>query len=468
MDNSLKIGKKTFVSAVIILFILLIGAGILTQVVPMGSYKYEMVNGQSTIIPDSFSFTDGERLPIYKWFTAPIEVLFTSEGIIIIAIILFLLIIGGSIHILNKVNVLKTIIDSVALKFNDRKYLLIRLITLIFMALGAFIGIFEEIIPLIPLIIALSLALGFDVMTGLGMSLLATGFGFSAAVTNPFTIGIAQKIAGIPVFSGIGFRLIIFASTYLIISTLLVRYAKKIEKKPDESIKLGKKEFGKEEETKKESQKAVYWFLGCTGVMVLLILLSTVIPFLSSLNLPIIGVIFLIAGIGSGLLSSYSLKNVLKLFLKGTVTMLPGVVLILLATGVKHIIQSGMIMDTILYYASGKVLNATPFASVLMVYALVFVLNFFIGSGSAKAFIVIPIIAPLMDMIGVSRQLSILAFQFGDGFSNILYPTNAVLLIGIGLAGISYTKWFKWMLKYQIIVGLFSILFLWIGLKMGY
>lgn len=468
MDNSLKIGKKTFVSAAIILFVLLICSGILTQIVPMGSYKYEMVNGQKTIIADSFSYLDGARLPIYKWFTAPIEVLFTDEGIIIIAIILFLLIIGGSIHILNKINVLKTIIDNVALKFKDRKYLLIRLIVLIFMLLGAFIGIFEEIIPLIPLIIALSLALGFDVMTGLGMSLLATGFGFSAAVTNPFTIGIAQKIAGIPVFSGIGYRLIIFVCTYLVLSTLLVRYAKKIEKSPDESAKLEEKNFKKQESSEKGSQKAVYWFLGCTGFMVLLILLSTVIPFLSSLNLPIIGIMFLIAGIGSGLLSSYSLKDVLKLFLKGTVTMLPGVVLILLATGVKHIIQSGMIMDTILYYASGKVMNASPFTSVLMVYLLVFVLNFFIGSGSAKAFIVIPIITPLMDMIGVSRQLSILAFQFGDGFSNILYPTNAVLLIGIGLAGISYTKWFKWMLKYQLIVGLFSILFLWIGLKMGY
>lgn len=458
MDNSLKIGKKTFVSAVIILFVLLIGAGILTQVVPMGSYEYEIIDGEKIIIADSFSFSDGDRLPIYKWFTAPFEVLFADEGIIIICIILFLLIIGGSIHILNKVNVLKTIIDSVAFKFNDRKYLLIKLIVLIFMSLGAFVGIFEEIIPLIPLIISLSLALGFDVMIGLGMSLLATGFGFSAAVTNPFTIGIAQKIAGITVFSGAGYRIIIFIFTYLILSFLLVRYAKKVEKKPDKSIQL----------KKKGSKEAVYWFVGCTGLMILLILLSPVIPLISSLNLPIIGVLFLISGIGSGLLSSHSLKDVLKLFIDGTVTMLPGVVLILLATGVKHVIQSGMIMDSILYYASERVMDATPFASILMVYLLVFILNFFIGSGSAKAFIVIPIIAPLMDMIGVSRQMSILAFQFGDGFSNILYPTNAVLLIGIGLAGISYTKWFKWMFKYQIIMGLFSILFLWIGLQIGY
>jgi len=458
MDEKLNIGKKTFISAALILFVLLIGAGILTQVIPMGNYQYTIENGQSVIVPDSFSYIDGERLPIYKWFTAPIEVLFSSEGLIIITIILFLLIVGGAIHILNEVNVLKTIIDNVVIKFKSKKYLLIRIIILIFMSLGAFIGIFEEIIPLIPLVISLSIALGFDVMTGLGMSLLATGFGFAAAVSNPFTIGVAQKVADIPVFSGALFRLIIFIFTYLILSAMLIKYAKKVEKKEKQNIEI--KEMG--------NKKAVKWFIFCTIIMIAMILLSPIVDVISSYNLPIIGLLFLMSGIGCGVLSKYSFKNTLKLFVSGTKTMLPGILLILLATGVKHIIQTGNIMDTILNYASIKVLSSSPFVSILFVYLLVFVLNFFVGSGSAKAFIVIPIIAPLMDMIGTSRQLAILAFQFGDGFSNILYPTNAVLLIGIGIAGVSYTKWFKWVIKYQIIVGLLSIAWLFIGMKIGY
>ena len=458
MDEKLNIGKKTFISAALILFVLLIGAGILTQVIPMGNYQYTIENGQSVIVPDSFSYIDGERLPIYKWFTAPIEVLFSSEGLIIITIILFLLIVGGAIHILNEVNVLKTIIDNVVIKFKSKKYLLIRIIILIFMSLGAFIGIFEEIIPLIPLVISLSIALGFDVMTGLGMSLLATGFGFAAAVSNPFTIGVAQKVADIPVFSGALFRLIIFIFTYLILSAMLIKYAKKVEKKEKQNIEI--KEMG--------NKKAVKWFIFCTIIMIAMILLSPIVDVISSYNLPIIGLLFLMSGIGCGVLSKYSFKNTFKLFVSGTKTMLPGILLILLATGVKHIIQTGNIMDTILNYASIKVLSSSPFVSILFVYLLVFVLNFFVGSGSAKAFIVIPIIAPLMDMIGTSRQLAILAFQFGDGFSNILYPTNAVLLIGIGIAGVSYTKWFKWVIKYQIIVGLLSIAWLFIGMKIGY
>lgn len=148
--------------------------------------------------------------------------------------------------------------------------------------------------------------------------------------------------------------------------------------------------------------------------------------------------------------------------------MLPGAVLILLANDVKHIIVTGKIMDTILYDISEQIIHLSPFNAILMIYLVVFILNFFIGSGSAKAFLVMPLIVPIMDMMNISRQMSVLAFQFGDGFSNILYPTNVVLLIGIGLANVSYVKWFKWVLKYQIVMLIISIIFLWIGLNVGY
>lgn len=463
-STTLNIGKKTFVSAIVILIVLLIGSGILTQVIPMGSYERLMVDGQSRIVPDSFEYTDGDKLPIIKWVTAPIEVLFAGDGVIIVMIILFLLIIGGSIHILNEANVLKTIIGNVVIKFSNKKYWLMAVIVFIFMSLGAFIGIFEEIIPLVPLIIALSLELGWDKMTGLGMSLLATGFGFSAAVSNPFTIGVAQKIAGLEMFSGAPFRIMIFIITYLVLTSFLIRYAKKID--TSKGIRINTTSF--DENSNQSSPKAVKWFVILTLVMVGLILLSPVVPIISQLNLPIIGVIFLMSGVGSGVFSGFSFKKIMNSFAKGALSMAPGIVLILLATGVKHVIQSGGIMDTILYFASGKVLTSAPFTAVIVVYMLVFILNFFIGSGSAKAFLIIPIIVPLMDMMGISRQMAILAFQFGDGFSNILYPTNAVLLIAIGLAGVSYIDWLKWVFKIQLIMGFVSLALLWVGLAIGY
>lgn len=317
---------------------------------------------------------------------------------------------------------------------------------------------FEEVVPLVPLIIALSIGLGYDVMMGLGMSVLATGLGFASAISNPFTIGVAQELSDLPLFSGAGYRVVIFMTTYVILNAFLGLYGQSIYKKPGPI-----KTF----ETKGETGALVF-FLTIIGILALLIGLSPFVTIISSYNLPIIAFLFLIAGLGCGLLSKIGLKSTLGLMVKGGVNMLPAVLLILLASGIKHIIQTGMIMDTILYKTSGLIVNSSPFMSVVMIYFLVLFMNFFIGSGSAKAFIVMPIIAPLLDMVGISKQLGVLAFQFGDGFSNILYPTNAVLLIALGLAGVSYGKWFKWIIKLQLILVVLSLMFIGLALAIGY
>lgn len=461
--NEANISKKTFASAILILLVLILLSGLLTWIIPTGSYERAIVNGEQVIVPESFKFTNQERLPIYMWAAAPILVLLTSDGVLIVAIIIFLLVIGGAIYVLNEAQILSTIITNVVKRFKDRKYVLMGLIVFIFMCLGAFIGIFEETVPLVPLMIALAIELKWDVLTGLGMSLVACGFGFSAAVTNPFTIGIAQELSGVPMFSGAGYRLFIFFITYIALMTFLILYTKRI--KPEAQVIDGSN--AKAKEIHRDNRKGVVWFVVVTCFMVGLVLLSPMIPAISEYNLPIIALLFIISGVGGGLLSGLSLKEVGQKFLKGSLFMSPGIVLILLASGVKHIIATGGIMDSILYYASNWIGSSTKFNALLGIYLLVLGLNFFIGSGSAKAFIIMPIIAPLLDMIGVSRQLGILAFQFGDGFSNILYPTNAVLLISLGLASVSYSKWFKWIIKIQLVMVVLSIGFLWLGLKLG-
>ncbi len=456
MESQTSITKRSFLQAILILFILLIFSGVLTRVIPTGEYQSVIESGKRVIVAGSYTELSGEVLPIYKWFSAPIDVLFGNDGALIISIILFLLIVGGSVHVLNESHVISSLISKIVSRFQKNKFMLLRIVSLVFMSLGAFVGIFEEIIPLIPITISLSLALGFDVFTGLGISLLATGFGFSAAVSNPFTIGVAQQVAGLPLFTGSGYRFLFFILTYLLISELIIRHAKKVE-----GIESAYKSSLKEAET-----GSVKWFL---SVMLLIMLVIILIPFVevfASYNLVIIGILFFIAGIGSGWFSFGS--KTFSIFFKGVVTILPGIVLILLATGVKHIIETGKIMDTILYIMSKGIAGSSSIVALLVVYLFVFIMNFFIGSGSAKAFIIIPIIAPLMDLLGISRQLSILAFQFGDGFSNILFPTNAVLLIGLGISQVSYVNWLKYVFKFQVLVGLLSVLFLYVGLMIGY
>jgi uncharacterized ion transporter superfamily protein YfcC len=203
-------------------------------------------------------------------------------------------------------------------------------------------------------------------------------------------------------------------------------------------------------------------------VLFIYLIVATLNPFIADYSLLIIAFLFLIAGLGSGLIMKAKLRTVGRFFLEGLLGILPGVLLILLASSVKHIISEGGIMDTILNYAFLRMENATPFIAILTIYGLVLFMNFFIGSASAKAFLIMPIVAPLSEMIGLNKQMAVLAFQFGDGFSNIIYPTNAALLISLGLTTVSYTKWFKWTLKIQLTIFVLTILFLYLALKMNY
>jgi uncharacterized ion transporter superfamily protein YfcC len=460
MENTASIQKKAFFSAIIILFSLLLITGILTFFIPSGSYQYEVVDGVEVIVPDSFAYTDQGHIAWYRIFTAPFEV-FTADGsAIVIAIILFLLIIGGSIKVLNKIGVIEHIIFTIIQRFKDKKYVLLSMITLIFMSIGAFVGVFEEVVPLVPIMIVLSKKLGWDTKIGLGMSILAAGFGFSAAITNPFTIGVAQELASIPIFSGFFYRFIIFIITFVILDFFLIYHAKKIDTHPSQEAF----HFDYQQPTKRALRWTMFWF----GLMLISIVLSPFVPFLQDYNLILIAMYFLIAGVGAGLLSNLHNKEALKVYASGALDMAPGVLLIMLATGIRHLITISGVMDTILFHVVSLMNNQTNFIVILGAFLFTLVANFFIGSGSAKAFIIIPILNPLLDLSNISRQLGVLAFQLGDGFSNMFYPTNAVLLVALGLGSFAYTKWFKWTILLQLSMILLSILFLFIGLQIGY
>ncbi|MFA9398783.1 MAG: YfcC family protein [Clostridiaceae bacterium] len=477
MDNSttVKIGKKAFISSALILLALMILSGVLTRLIPSGSYERVLDSGKESILPNSFQYVDKIKLPVYRWFTSPVEVLFSSDALVIITIIIFLMIIGGAFSVINKANVLKLIINSIVYKFKEKRYLLIWIIVFVFMTFGSILGMFEEIIVLIPVVISLSYSLGWDSLMGLGMSILATCFGFSAAISNPFTLGIAQKLAGLPIFSGALFRIVFFIVTYVILSLFLVNYAKKIEKDPKKSLVYGEENIYKnnlsddisKEKTKGE-KRAVNFFIFMVCFIVISIISLSFIGNLSDYSMVVVGILFLITGIFTGLLSDIKNSEIFKSFLAGIMGILPGIILILMAMSIKYIISSGGIMDTILYNTSNFISQTNKvFASYIM-YALVLIMNFFIGSASAKAFLVIPIISPLSDIVGLTRQTAVQAFAFGDGFSNILYPTNAVLLISLGVASVSYTKWFKFVIKLQIFVLFISTIFLTIASLINY
>ncbi len=476
-DSSLKIGKKVFISSALILMALMIIAGILTYAVPSGSYEKEIIDGREMIVPDSFEFVERPDYPPWRWAVAPFEVLGSSDAIMIIGIILFIMIIGGSFSAMERAGVMKEVITRTVKKTGPHRYRLMAIIVFFFMCLGAFMGIFEEVIPLVPIIVALAYIMGWDSLTGLGMSLLASSFGFASAVANPFTVGVAQRLSDLPAFSAFGFRLIVFFVIYFLLIGFLYRHIRKIEKDPTRSPVFHedaavKNRYSKEEpeltpDEQAKMSKAITFFVSTLMILLLILIVASFVDIVAELSFPIIALLFMIGGCGSAIIAGITGKEILTTIGWGILRISPGIILIMMAVSVKFIITQGGIMDSILYYASLYIADSSPYQAILMIFALVLVLNFFIASGSAKAFLVIPIIAPLADLMGLTRQTAVLAFIFGDGFSNVIYPSNPGLLIVLGLTVVSYPKWFKWIIGLQILVLLITSMFLLLAVRIN-
>jgi uncharacterized ion transporter superfamily protein YfcC len=473
--SGVRISRKAFLQAAIIIFALMMAAGILTRIVPPGQYARVEVDGRQVIDPASFTLTDRPNYPVWRWFTAPVEVLGAEGNITVIAIILFILLVGVAFAVMDKSGILKSVISRIIKKFGGRKYALLLIITFFFMALGAFFGIFEEVIPLVPIIIALSFSLGWDSLTGLGMSILATNVGFSTAIFNPFTIGVSQKLADLPLFSGALPRLVLFVIVYAILGFFLTRYARKIDRKPEaspvyledqaERVHLGAFEVEKTDDPR--MRRAIVCLAIFFALILAVLVASPFIAFLSDYALPITGLLFVVGGVGAGLIAGVG-KAVWKAAWDGFLGIAPAIPLLMMAASVRYIVASGGILDTILHWAATAVTGLSPFGATLLIYGLTLVLELFITSGSAKALLLIPILTPLADLMNVNRQIMVSAYCFGDGFSNLVYPTNAALLITLSLTVVPYHKWAKWLLKLWVWIFLATIVFLAVAVAINY
>ena len=384
---------KSFITAIVVIFVMMILTYALTFMIP------------------------GGYIPFWKWILSPILVLFAEDAGSLIAIIALLIVLGGVFNSLDKFGILRLLLDKVTMKFGKSRRVLLAVIPLFFMGLGSAAGSFEECVPLVPVVVALAIRLGWDALTGLGMSILAAGCGFAAGVCNPFTVGVAQELAGLPMFSGLWYRAVAFVLIYILLMVFLLVYVKKIEKPMDEKM---------------------------------------------------------LEDMGNGSvrqIAHYSGSRLWKLaitFKDGVMSVLPGVLLILMANSIRFTLMEGNILDVILQGAVSLASEMPRWGVILFIYGLVLFLNFFIPSGSAKAFLLMPLIVPTAEAFGISAQLCVMAFAFGDGFSNVFYPTNPVLLISIGLANVSYGTWVKWSGKFQLVNVILTSALLLVGLAIGY
>lgn len=458
MENQKKVmdvNIKSFISSLAIMVVLMVISYVMTLVIPTGMYEREMIDGSEMIVAGSYAKTDG-GIELWRWLLSPFLLLGSNMGFTVISICIFLMVIGGAFSSLDACGVLRYMLSRVYQGFAERKYVLMVILSLFFMLLGTFAGSFEEVVPLVPLVVALSYAMGWDALLGLGMSVLAVCCGFSAGVGNPFTVGIAQQIVGLPMFSGMWYRLVGFVIFFAVLITFLFLYANRIEKNPEKSLVYDPvkadewKTLQVAQSGEKRMDKALAAFGICIGIGIIVIIMSTFVTALQDYLMIIVALAFLLAGTTSVLLSGYGLKKYMYQFGKGILNFLPGVLVILMASSVRYTLEYAKVLDTILDAFVGVTADVSSGVVVLIIYALVLVMNFFIPSASAKAFLLMPLIAPVAQLSDVSLQVAVLAFAFGDGFSNTFYPTNPVLLISLGLSGVSYGKWAKWCIRFQL------------------
>ena len=467
MDNSkqkgLGIGVKSFITAIVVIFILMVATYVITLVVPSGVYpRIEDANGNIVIDTEGgFSHVE-EGIPFWKWLLSPLLVLGASGSGALIAVIAFLLVIGGVFNSLDRCGLIKYMLDKLSNAFGHMRYRLMALIMLFFMALGAMIGSFEECVPLVPIVVALAVRLGWDRLTGIGMSLLAVGCGFASGICNPFTVGVAQQLAGLPMFSGAWMRILSFVLIYGLLFGFVFLYAKRIEKP------VNNEERAEVFTPNERMDRGLWCFVSILSVGIAVILCSGFITALQDYTMIIVAVMFLLAGIVSTLVCGMDGRQLGKTSLQGVVGILPAVVMILMASSIKYTLEEAKVMDTLLHEVVGLAQTMPRWSIILFIYLVVLVANFFIPSGSAKAFMLIPLIVPIAHIFGISAQLCIVAFAFGDGFSNVFYPTNPALLISLGLADTGYVDWFKWSWRFQLLNLLLTSGILLFGLAVGY
>ena len=465
------IGARSFITVVIILVSVLIVSGALSYFIPQGSF---LRNDDGQIIPDTY--VKGEIGGIAPWrvLTAPVRVFFSDDALTIIMISVFLLIMSGVFNLIEKTGGIRVFIGRIMSKMRDKGGPIVCITVLIFMLFGSFFGMFEELVTLLPLIIVFMLSVNMDTMTGLGACLLAACFGFSAAITNPFSVGLAAEVAGVPTSEGVWLRLIFFGTVYAILCTFLMIHIKRIERNPKLSPT-----YELDEEKRKnidvisdvsdeKNNKIFKVYLAFFAVQGAVLVLIASVKAISGYAIPILAASFLICGILAGLKVAERKSDTARYIIQGAASMLPAVLMIALASSVKLVMQESGILDTIMNGVIELLDGRSKYFSILLIYLLILFLQFFIGSASAKIFLVMPIVMPIATTLGLSPALVILAYCMADGFTDVILPTNPVLLVGLSIANVSYVKWVRWTWKLQLFMLLITLGFLFFGVAIGY
>ena len=420
-------GKLKVPNTYVIIAVIIALCAVLTWFVPGGQYVKAEDGTLSYEAVDSVPQTWQVLSAVYHGFVK-------QAGIIV-----FILVVGGAFWLLNATGAVEAGIQRFIARIGTRDILVLVALTVLFSLAGAVFGMSEETIPFVGIVVPLVVSMGYDAFMGMLVVYVASNVGFSSAFLNPFTVGIAQGMADLPLFSGMGYRIFCWAFLTLLMVVFVWFYARRTKKQTSPLAPSGLGRSDNKPLTPRQS-----W--------ILVVLLLTVVALIVGVTcwewyMPEITGLFLGMGIVCGVIAGFSANKIADELIAGARDILSAALVVGFASGIIVILQDGKVVDSILHGMQEGLDGSSPVASLSAMYGIQALINFIIPSATAKAAITIPIMAPFADMVGVSRQAMVLAFQFGDGFTNMVTPTSGVLVAALAMARIPYAKWVKWVWK---------------------
>lgn len=369
--RDVKMNQTLILKKALFIVVLIIAAGIATQLIPQGSYERVTVDGREEIVENSFRYIEGEKLPVWRWITAPFEAFLDPGAVSVVVVMLFLLVMGGVFVLLDDSKILLYLVTAIIDRFGEKRFLILNVMVFVLMAMGSTLSFYDQAAVILPLALGLCFALGWDSLMAMGMSVLPIGFGFACSTTNPFTVGIPQTVAQLPMYSGLWLRLILFFIVYGILIVFLRNYARKIEKNPEASIsretdRTIRGMFPEKIDTAilgdRKVRRAAWIFCGSILLSVAFSVLSIFVQALNGVTMPFM-MLCLCGGILAGAHAAGYAESafIWKEFFKGMKKTASGVIVIFLVMGIRQIIVEGKIMDTLLYEAHQAIEGMSPY-----------------------------------------------------------------------------------------------------------
>lgn len=425
----------------VIIFFVIALVTVATYILPAGVYDRVQDPNTGRTIVDVASFKYVERTPVNLFemvMAIPIGLQRAAQ------IVFFVFIMGGAFTIIQGTGSIDAGVGSAIEKLKDKDKIVIPLIMFLFSILGFTIGAAEEVIPFVPITIMIARGFGYDDIVGVAMVSTGAAIGFSEGMLNPFTTGIAHGIAELPLYSGMGFRIVGYIIFYVIAVWYVMRYAKKVKDDPTKSVLHGINV----ENSNASGEFRTMEFTSRHKVVILAVLIGLGIMIYGVMEkgwyINEISAIFIIMAIVAAIIGRLSMNRIAELFVKGAKDIAFGALVVGLARTILVVMEQGQIMDSIIYLLAKSIESLPVQITSVGMFLVNSVINFFIPSGSGQAATLVPIMAPLADVIGITRQTAVLAVTYGDAFSNQIIPTSGALLGILGLSNVPYDKWLKY------------------------